>query len=279
MRGIIISFILLFIIVLGFFYWHENHTIVEVEFEKMRPTKGIVNVYYNGYKIGRVISKKPCKTSSGVCLKTYLASHDMYLPDNIQARMRQRKITDRKYEDYMELLFPVNPNPTELKHNSIIKGELQSGFDNYMDEGVTYSDMEMVKKSVMNTAYNLEKSTGILIEILETLKSVTQNSKKDLENASKYLNSSFKNIDSLTEKFNGSIDDVSIRSIVDNLDDTTYYIKDLSGNLSTTFPTLYDTANSISSTTKNVDEIIQGVNCTLKKNFGGLRLIFGKVIQ
>ena len=39
MRGIIISFILLFIIVLGFFYWHENHTIVEVEFEKMRPTQ------------------------------------------------------------------------------------------------------------------------------------------------------------------------------------------------------------------------------------------------
>lgn len=283
-----IIYVLILIISAFFIYrfFESDNADILVEFQKMRPIKEKVNVYYNGFKVGRTAGLKPCDHSKNICSKVRLDKNLMILPKNIEIKLKQKKISDNKFEDYMEIQYPVSPDFETIKDGAIIKGEVASGFHNYLNEEVSYSDMEMIKQNLISATDNLNKASGILVDILSSIDDVTSNSKQNSKLLISNLNKTVSNLSLLIGKIDNSLDDKVIRSIFYNVDDST---KNLNGTLENIRNFTYElnsgsgditgTMNSLNSISRNIDEIVQGVNCTLQKPFGGLRLIFGAPVN
>lgn len=283
-----IIYVLILIISVFFIYrfFESDNADILVEFQKMRPIKEKVNVYYNGFKVGRTAGLKPCDHSKNICSKVRLDKNLMILPKNIEIKLKQKKISDNKFEDYMEIQYPVSPDFETIKDGAIIKGEVASGFHNYLNEEVSYSDMEMIKQNLISATDNLNKASGILVDILSSIDDVTSNSKQNSKLLISNLNKTVSNLSLLIGKIDNSLDDKVIRSIFYNVDDST---KNLNGTLENIRNFTYElnsdsgditgTMNSLNSISRNIDEIVQGVNCTLQKPFGGLRLIFGAPVN
>lgn len=283
-----IIYVLILIISVFFIYrfFESDNADILVEFQKMRPIKEKVNVYYNGFKVGRTVGLKPCDHSKNICSKVRLDKNLMILPKNIEIKLKQKKISDNKFEDYMEIQYPVSPDFETIKDGAIIKGEVASGFHNYLNEEVSYSDMEMIKQNLISATDNLNKASGILVDILSSIDDVTSNSKQNSKLLISNLNKTVSNLSLLIGKIDNSLDDKVIRSIFYNVDDST---KNLNGTLENIRNFTYElnsgsgditgTMNSLNSISRNIDEIVQGVNCTLQKPFGGLRLIFGAPVN
>ena len=283
-----IIYVLILIISVFFIYrfFESDNADILVEFQKMRPIKEKVNVYYNGFKVGRTAGLKPCDHSKNICSKVRLDKNLMILPKNIEIKLKQKKISDNKFEDYMEIQYPVSPDFETIKDGAIIKGEVASGFHNYLNEEVSYSDMEMIKQNLISATDNLNKASGILVDILSSIDDITSNSKQNSKLLISNLNKTVSNLSLLIGKIDNSLDDKVIRSIFYNVDDST---KNLNGTLENIRNFTYElnsdsgditsTMNSLNSISRNIDEIVQGVNCTLQKPFGGLRLIFGAPVN
>lgn len=283
-----IIYVLILIISVFFIYrfFESDNADILVEFQKMRPIKEKVNVYYNGFKVGRTAGLKPCDHSKNICSKVRLDKNLMILPKNIEIKLKQKKISDNKFEDYMEIQYPVSPDFETIKDGAIIKGEVASGFHNYLNEEVSYSDMEMIKQNLISATDNLNKASGILVDILSSIDDVASNSKQNSKLLISNLNKTVSNLSLLIGKIDNSLDDKVIRSIFYNVDDST---KNLNGTLENIRNFTYElnsgsgditgTMNSLNSISRNIDEIVQGVNCTLQKPFGGLRLIFGAPVN
>lgn len=283
-----IIYVLILIISVFFIYrfFESDNADILVEFQKMRPIKEKVNVYYNGFKVGRTAGLKPCDHSKNICSKVRLDKNLMILPKNIEIKLKQKKISDNKFEDYMEIQYPVSPDFETIKDGAIIKGEVASGFHNYLNEEVSYSDMEMIKQNLISATDNLNKASGILVDILSSIDDVASNSKQNSKLLISNLNKTVSNLSLLIGKIDNSLDDKVIRSIFYNVDDST---KNLNGTLENIRNFTYElnsgsgditgTMNSFNSISRNIDEIVQGVNCTLQKPFGGLRLIFGAPVN
>lgn len=283
-----IIYVLILLISVFFIYrfFESDNADILVEFQKMRPINEKVNVYYNGFKVGRTAGLKPCDHSKNICSKVRLDKNLMILPKNIEIKLKQKKISDNKFEDYMEIQYPVSPDFETIKDGAIIKGEVASGFHNYLNEEVSYSDMEMIKQNLISATDNLNKASGILVDILSSIDDVTSNSKQNSKLLISNLNKTVSNLSLLIGKIDNSLDDKVIRSIFYNVDDST---KNLNGTLENIRNFTYElnsgsgditgTMNSLNSISRNIDEIVQGVNCTLQKPFGGLRLIFGAPVN
>lgn len=283
-----IIYVLILLISVFFIYrfFESDNADILVEFQKMRPIKEKVNVYYNGFKVGRTAGLKPCDHSKNICSKVRLDKNLMILPKNIEIKLKQKKISDNKFEDYMEIQYPVSPDFETIKDGVIIKGEVASGFHNYLNEEVSYSDMEMIKQNLISATDNLNKASGILVDILSSIDDVTSNSKQNSKLLISNLNKTVSNLSLLIGKIDNSLDDKVIRSIFYNVDDST---KNLNGTLENIRNFTYElnsdsgdiksTMQSFNSISRNIDEIVQGVNCTLQKPFGGLRLIFGAPVN
>lgn len=286
MKNLLILLILTVITGVFAYLYDRNFSNVSVEFPKLRPVKEKINVYYNGFKIGHSKKIFPCSNSSGVCVHIVLNKKDMFLPDNITAKMKQKRIHSRKYEDYIEIIYPTTPSYTELQEDAVIKGELSAGYQNYMNEEVSYTDMDSLKGALINTTENLEKATSVLLDILYSVNEMAKNSEKNVSDASKNMNSSMKNINSITSKIDYSINSERLKNILLNIDETSgnlngtvLNLKGISGSINNSSPNITGSISQIDSITKNTDEILLGVNCALRKPFGGLRLLFGKVIK
>ena len=279
MRNILI--LILFAIITGslIYFDDSNRNEIIIEFEKLRPVNEKINVYYNGYKIG--YSKKffPCQTSKNICLSVSLEKNAMFLPENITAKMKQKKIHDRKYEDYIELIYPKIPSHLPIRDELVVKGELSSGFHNYLNEEVGFQEMENLKVSLSNTVKNIEEMTYALVDIMHNIDETTKKSEKNLNGAIKNVDLMTKNMASLSQKINSSIDSKKLQDITDNLDGITGNINDFTGEFNNSSSDINETLSSVESITRNVDEIVQGVNCTLRKPFGGFRLFFGKAVK
>lgn len=279
MKNVLILAFFAFVIGCLIYFDGSNKNDVVIEFEKLRPVNQRINVYYNGFKIGHSKKFFPCKTSKNICLLVSLKKNAMFLPENITAKMKQKRVHERKYEDYIEIIYPKIPSFSPIKDDMIIKGELASGFHNYLNEEVSFSEMEELKISLSHSVENIERMTNALVDIMKNIDETTKKSQSSLQGTIKNVNLMTDNLAEITGKIDSSINPQDMQGIIQNLDGITGNINEFTGEFNNSSSTIGDTLSSIESITRNTDEIIQGVNCTLRKPFGGFRLMFGKVVQ
>lgn len=264
-----------------FFYYKTNFVHAQIEFEKLRPIPQKINVYYNGFKVGRTSKMLPCDTSPNTCVHVTFNEKSAFLPCNSEAQMKQKRINDKLYEDYIEIIYPKNPSYIGISNKTKLKGTLSGGFHNYLNEEVSYSEMEDIKESLKNSVEHLETLLQATINVMDSLNVMINNSEKELTSAAKNLNYSSKKLKSITNKADGSFNQEEVKSIIKNIEGTTKNLDETTGDIKNMTNRLNysGTAANLTSIAKSSDEIVQGVNCALRKPFGGLRILFGKTIK
>ncbi len=281
MKKIIFVVLCVLLLSLFFFLKHKNEVHFDIEFEKLRPTKEKLNIYYNGYKVGHTLGISPCIGSKNSCFEAVLEDNEFFLPQNVYAKLKQKRLSLNRLEEYIELFYPNSPSYYSLQKKSKIKGELGLGLHNYVVEEISYSDMEQVKFALINSVVNLERATGVLVDLLDSLNGIVNSSKDEVKSTLKSVSETSRATENFAKKINTSTDEAQLRSVLENVDE-------ISSNLNSSVCKIreitdeiyeYDVPYTLNSILTNADEIIGGMNCKLKKPFGGLRFLFGKPIR
>ena len=73
------------------YYFYRTRTYVTAEFRNLRPFHDRAPIYYNGFKIGKVVKVRPNKTYTATIVTLRLHPMDLKLPVNITANLKREK--------------------------------------------------------------------------------------------------------------------------------------------------------------------------------------------
>ncbi len=262
------------ILMLVLIYQRLAYTHITAEFDELRPIKGFVNVFYKGYKIGKVLYIKPNSDFTKTYMKIAIFHTSLKLPKNISVKLLREKDKWRKI-DYIEIIYPEEPTVAYLKDGDFVLGKSTVDIETYLSSQEADS-LDNIRKSMEDTISSLN-------DLFISLRELVEENRPNLRAASGNLSDAAKNLDDMTRKLNKSIKQQNLNKTMENLDKsidnvakTTHELEIISGNVNLLTNDLNSTVPSF---TTSVNEIACGVANTLKKRFGGLRLFFGKVID
>lgn len=124
--------LLLILLTIGVAYYnYRTNTYVTAEFKNLRPFHDRAPIYYNGFKIGRVVKVKPNKNYTATIVTMELHPDDLKLPINISVNLRkERNKWNRKF-DYIDVIYPEEPSSFYLKNGDRVSGKTTVEFESY----------------------------------------------------------------------------------------------------------------------------------------------------
>ena len=126
------------------------------------------------------------------------------------------------------------------------------------------------------------------------LQEIAKDSQQNITKSTYNLAETTRNINTLSEKFNSALKQEQLNKSVsditnslDNLSQTTHSFQQLGNDIvvttdglnTATIPQFNSTLYRTECLIANINDITCGVKQTLQKKFGGLRLLFGQVVQ
>ncbi len=286
--------ILIFLSAIGYgIFIYSTHTYIRAEFQHLDPFPAKMPVYYKGYKLGTTSKNEISKDFTKTILYIRLKQRGLHLPRNITAEIKKQS---GSY--YVELVFPEKPAKKYIRSGDLIKGK-------------TYSEIEATRKlnqaylvslaekgdNLLNSATKLSENADKLILLLndvidenrDDLKATTKNLKTTTENLSIITTE----VKDLAQKANSSINPQELKAsskniklitddltqITSNLIPITKNLTDTTSNLLLGLPKLDNLIDKLTGVVVNLNEILQGIKCTLKQRFSGFRIMFGKAIK
>ena len=282
-KSLILSGVLIIIAVS--YYIYRSNTYVTAEFKNLRPFHNRAPIYYNGFKIGRVVKVRPNKTYTATIVTMELHPQDLKLPVNISVHLKKEKDrNDNKY-DYIDIIYPKDPSIYYLKDGDRVAGKTTVELETYLANQDPES-LEAMKADAAETIKNLNITVQTLGDLFATLNSMAGEVKPNVVKASSALSESSsnfvkisQNVDSMTGNFNDVLSKDNMSSATNDVLVVGDNIKNMTGQLNKTIPQLGCTINEINKVLCNIDEMTSERNCTMRKPFGGLRLIFGSPVS
>ena len=282
-KSLILSGVLIIIAVS--YYIYRSNTYVTAEFKNLRPFHNRAPIYYNGFKIGRVVKVRSNKTYTATIVTMELHPQDLKLPVNISVHLKKEKDrNDNKY-DYIDIIYPKDPSIYYLKDGDRVAGKTTVELETYLANQDPES-LEAMKADAAETIKNLNITVQTLGDLFATLNSMAGEVKPNVVKASSALSESSsnfvkisQNVDSMTGNFNDVLSKDNMSSATNDVLVVGDNIKNMTGQLNKTIPQLGCTINEINKVLCNIDEMTSGLNCTMRKPFGGLRLIFGSPVS
>lgn len=254
---------------------------VIAQFKDLEPFHHRLPVYYKGFRLGQTSRLYPTDDFKETNVYLRLRLKGIKLPDNTVAIVK-----NSNDKDYIELVYPLSPSVTYLKHGSIIHGEKSASFENFISEQAQNGGLEEIKLNVNKTISSagttfdaLTEMINVLTDILNDVRPTIKETVNNVNYASKNLADTSKSLKRTVEK--GYIDKTleNIELTSKNLVLTTDNFSGFAGNLRQESIVLTNCLlKNLNIVVNNVNEIVIGLGNTLKKRFGGLRLMFGKSI-
>ncbi len=255
---------------------------ITAEFSELEPFKHNIPVYYKGFKLGNTTKIKPGADYQTTLVDMRIKYKGIQLPINTSAIIRRK---DKK--DYIELIYPNAPYLETLKQNSHIKGSIGTSFENYIQDQAINGGLDEIKNNINSTIKSAGETFEALTGMLYVMTDILNDVRPSINTTVNNFETTSNNLADISNSLKNSVNKGYI-------DSTLYNIQETSGNLVVTtknFGGFSDSLNKQSSVltncllknlnivTSNINEIIIGVGNTLKKSFGGIRLLFGKTIQ
>lgn len=267
------------------YYIYKTNTYVTAEFKNLRPFHDRAPIYYNGFKIGRVVKVRPNRTYTSTIVTLELHPHDLKLPVNMSANVKkERNRWNRKF-DYIDLVYPDKPSGFYLKDGDRISGSTTVELDTYLANQDPES-LEAMKSDAAETIKNLNITIQTLGDLFSTLNSMAEDVKPNVVKASSDLSESTSNFvkvsenaTSVTGNINGALSEQRLDSTAKNVQVVTRNVKLMTNEFNKTIPQIGCTINEMNKVLCNIGEMTDGLNCTMRKPFGGLRLIFGSPVS
>lgn len=278
--------ILALLLGIGFtYYTYRTNTYVTAEFKNLRPFHDKAPIYYNGFKIGKVIKVRPNKDYTSTIVTMELHPQDLRLPVNMAAHLKKEKNRDDKKYDYIDLIYPEKPSGYFLKTGDRISGKTTVELETYLANQDPES-LDAIKADFAETVKNLNVTIQTLGDLFTTLNSMAEDVKPNVIKASSDLSESSSNLvkisqnaDLFTNNINSSLDKDRLNATAKNVQATSKNIKVLTNEVNKTIPQIGCTVTQMNRVLCNIEEMTAGLNCTMKKPFGGFRLFFGKPIS
>lgn len=270
---------------LGFHIYNLlTYKYINIEFGEMRPLHEKVNIYYKGIKIGHVRRFVIAHHGQSTIARSVITHKTLMLPINTTAKLKKEKKHKKEY-DFIELVYPQNPSNILLTNGAYINGKATVDVDTYM-ANQDIDDIEKIKENLTKSTEELETVLNSLGELFITLDNIAKENQKNIEISTQNLSETTKNINQLTSKFDKALKQEELNTSIQNLSTTTKNVNTLTQQLNsttsnigdTTIPQVQSTLYRTECLVANINEITCGIKETLKKRFGGLRLLFGQVI-
>ena len=281
--------IMIFLVAAVWAYIYFSTFYIIVRFDELGRISKNMSVYYNGFKVGKIVSIEPDRDFKHTLAKVVFSVKKLNLPDNTKVELKSFP----SGELYLQLVYPSSVSLKNLKRGALLEGNAPYNLEQFMlgqnISGVTdvvsiyviralnameVSNMEM-KMFFENTSLIMTDNRQAINESINNFTIMSEN----LAEMAKNLNQMAKNLNETSAKVNRALNTDIIKGSTQNLNETTGNINEATKGLGDTMAKIDDTINHANSVAKNLDCITTGLNHTLSKRFGGMRVMFGTPVK
>lgn len=245
-------------------------TYISAEFDELRPLRGFLPVYYKGIIVGRAKEAKHSKDFRHSLIQLVLYPKNLLLPENTTLQLKKEK-RNNKEKDFLELIYPKEPSSKMLVNHSKIKGIATIDTETFLLNQHP-DDIEAIKEDLMDSAQNLSYALSMLGEIFDNVNTILKENEKNIYKTTK-------NVENMTIKIDNAFKQKQLEDTFSNIEATTKGVFDSIESLNKTIPNADSTLNQTKEMMCNLNAISCGIRKTLSKNFGLMRLLFGKPVE
>lgn len=273
-------------------YRIKTYTYLTVEFNDARPVRNKIPVYYKGYRIGKVEKIKPSDNFQTTLVTIVLYPKNLKLPKNTTALLTREK-RERKEIDFINLLYPEKPSEVMLISGDTINGFTTVDIENYFSSKALTGELDALTNNANSLMESFKLTSDALTEFLNVLTATVDENRpaiKIMTNNLAQMSNSFR---LFALKLNNSINESQLKNTFTNVDMTsssvvvtgkniegiTQNIDSITGDINSQGAQISSSISNAEIITQNLADITGGLKNTLSKNFGGLRLIFGKPLS
>lgn len=289
-RIALLIFVILCVIMCIFRF--KTYTYLTVEFNDARPVKNKIPVYYKGYRIGKVENIKPSDNFQTTLVTIVLYPRDLKLPENTTALLTREK-RDRKEVDFINLIYPENPSELMLKDGDKINGFTTVDIESYFSSKAITGELDALTNNANQLMESLKLTSDALTEFLNVLTETVDENRPSIKIMTGNLAQMSNSFRLFALKINNSMSENQLKNTFSNLDKTsssvvvttqniegiTQNIDSITGDINSQGAQISSSIANAEAITKNLADITGGIRNTMSKNFGGLRLLFGKSIN
>ena len=273
---------ILFVITIYQLFYLLTTIKITAEFEELEPFPNHLPVYYKGFRLGHTIKVYPDKDYLTTMVDLRIKNTGVHLPQNTTAILKRK---DKK--DYVELIYPDSPYLATLKNNSVIEGSVGLNFENFLQDQATSGGLDEIKNNVNNTVKSAGDTFDALTDMLGVLTGILEDVRPTINSSVKNLEISTENIAKVSDSLKNSVDKGYIDNSLLNFQETSKNLVITTKNFGGFSESLNNQSSILTNCllkklnvlVSNVNQIVVGIGETLKKRFGGFRLIFGRTID
>jgi ABC-type transporter Mla subunit MlaD len=299
-------FITIMIFIVGFgTYFILTRNYVVVRFDELGPLTKNMSAYYKGFKIGRITKIYPDKDFKHTLVKVVL-THEINLPQNTLAAVERFP----NGELYLQFVYPKSPSLSKIKRGDVLEGMAPYDLEQFM-MGQSVSGMsDLVSIHIIKALNGADAANRQMQEFFHVTSQMIKNNGKGIGDSvnnlalmTEALAAMSENLNQASKKLNQSIavstlkgTTTNVKDASQNIKDATKNIKDATSTIKTATDGIKTTTDNIAKATKDIDKTMQkvdetvsnanattgnlnimtrGINNTLSKKFGGMRIIFG----
>ena len=278
MKKLFYIFALIILAGLGFYiYKLTTYTYVTAKFKELRPIHEKLPVYYKGLVVGKAREQRHSEDYNHTLIHLVLYPKNLLLPDNTTVMLKKEKHHDKEH-DFLELVYPKEPSTTMIADGAVLEGKATVDVDTFM-ANQNPDDLEAIKQNLAQSSENLNFALEGLTMVFESVNEILKENQKNLYTTTGNLSKATRNLDNVTQKIDKSVQQKRLDNTISNLETLSANLNGTTTSVNGVIPHIDATMCQVQGLATNANAISCGVRKTLRKRFGGLRLLFGKVID
>ncbi len=278
MKKLFYIFALITLAGLGFYiYKLTTYTYVTAKFKELRPIHEKLPVYYKGLVVGKAREQRHSEDYNHTLIHLVLYPKNLLLPDNTTVMLKKEKHHDKEH-DFLELVYPKEPSTTMIADGAVLEGKATVDVDTFM-ANQNPDDLEAIKQNLAQSSENLNVALEGLAMVFESVNEILKENRKNLYTTTGNLSKATRNLDNVTQKIDKSVQQKRLDNTISNLETLSANLNGTTTSVNGVIPHIDATMCQVQGLATNANAISCGVRKTLRKRFGGLRLLFGKVID
>ena len=278
MKKLFYIFALITLAGLGFYiYKLTTYTYVTAKFKELRPIHEKLPVYYKGLVVGKAREQRHSEDYNHTLIHLVLYPKNLLLPDNTTVMLKKEKHHDKE-RDFLELVYPKEPSSTMIADGAVLEGKATVDVDTFM-ANQNPDDLEAIKQNLAQSSENLNVALEGLAMVFESVNEILKENQKNLYTTTGNLSKATRNLDNVTQKIDKSVQQKRLDNTISNLETLSANLNGTTTSVNGVIPHVDATMCQVQGLATNANAISCGVRKTLRKRFGGLRLLFGKVID
>lgn len=263
-------------------YIHITAYYVIIRFDELGSITKNMSAYYNGFKIGKIISIRPDKDFKHMLARVNLAYKNLKLPQNTIVRVQSFP----NGELYLEFTYPQSPSLRPIKRGDVLEGIAKYSLEEFMLGQNVSGVTDIVSLHVLKALNATEIANQEIQAFFKSTSSLIKENRKEI-NASvkntaimtKNLAQMAENLNQVSKKLNNALDEKKLKNTTSNINDTTDNIAKATKDIDKTMKKVDNTISHVNTVSENLNSITSGLNQTLSQKFAGIRIMFGTPVK